>query len=135
MILAQEPDPPCKLRPEIPGALEAVVKKALAKERDARFADTRALAEALGPFAPAAAIAGERLAQIHREANANRLLRMAPSTATSPTLIRANRAPAAPAQEAPQLREKPDRSPIFWVAVGVVVGLPVAAAIAYFALH
>ena len=135
MILAQDPDPPRTLRPEIPEGLEAVLKKALAKEPDARWPDTRAFAQALAPFAPAAPIAGERLAQIHREANANRLVRMAPSTSTSPTLIRANRAPAAPSQPAPPLPEKPERSPFFWVAVGVLLGLPVAAAIAYFALR
>ncbi|MGW2632769.1 protein kinase domain-containing protein [Streptomyces chattanoogensis] len=46
--LAAEPVPPSRLRPELPPALDAVVARALSKDRADRFADASAMKEALG---------------------------------------------------------------------------------------
>jgi serine/threonine-protein kinase len=46
-IFSREPPPPRSIRPEIPEAVEAVVLKAMAKSRDARYEDAEAFAEAL----------------------------------------------------------------------------------------
>lgn len=55
----QEPRALRSLRPEVGDDLAAVVHRCLAKDPDARFADARALAEALAPFAKRAAAAGD----------------------------------------------------------------------------
>ena len=134
MILAQDPEVPSKLRRDVPAALDAVLFKALAKQASERYADTSALAAALLPFAAQEPIAGDRLARVVNEAAANRAVRQAPSTATSPTLIRPKRAVVA-AIAAASSQAPSERAPWMWVALGLLVGLPFAAAIAYFALR
>jgi serine/threonine-protein kinase len=52
-VLLEEPKPIRSGRPDVPEALEAVVKRALAKEPAARFPTVADLAGALLPFAPA----------------------------------------------------------------------------------
>ncbi|WP_053927044.1 protein kinase domain-containing protein [Streptomyces chattanoogensis] len=49
--LAAEPVPPSRLRPELPPALDAVVVKALSKDREDRFADASAMKTAVGEAA------------------------------------------------------------------------------------
>ncbi len=51
MIVADAPTPVSHLRPEISAELEAIVLRAVAKDREARYASLAELAEALGPFA------------------------------------------------------------------------------------
>ncbi len=48
----QEPGAPRAHRPDMPAALEAVILRALAKQPDARFADARAMADALTELRP-----------------------------------------------------------------------------------
>jgi serine/threonine protein kinase len=50
-IVTKEPPTLLELRPEIPQALSAVVRRCMAKERDERFASAAELAKALIPFA------------------------------------------------------------------------------------
>ena len=52
-LFTQEPERLAKLRPDLPEALCDAVHKALARERDDRFADALAMAEAIAPFADA----------------------------------------------------------------------------------
>ena len=134
MILAQEPEPPSTLRTDVPKELDALIARALSKRAGERYADTAAFAAALLPFAPPSPIGGERLARIVAEAHANRDARLAPSTTSSPTLIRPKRAVVA-AIAAASARPTEGHGPFFWLLVGLVAGLPFAAAIAYFALR
>jgi hypothetical protein len=131
LIVAQEPDPPSALRIGVPSELDGVVAKALAKKKEDRYPTVEALSEALLPWCPKEPIAGERLRAIVSETKANRDAGLIPSTGTSPTLIRPKRAVVA----ATTSSKAPPRSDLFWVLVGLVVGLPFAAAIAYFALR
>ncbi len=136
MIVAQDPAPPSKLRRDVPAALDVVVAKALAKQAAERYPDTAALEAALLPFSSGEPIAGERLAQIVHDAETNRAVRLAPSTASSPTLIRPKRAVAAAiARASSHPRGDEERRAWVWVLLGLLVGLPFAAAIAYFALR
>lgn len=50
-IATTRPVPPRQLRPDLDGALEAVIAKAMAKEVEARFQSAAELAAALAPFA------------------------------------------------------------------------------------
>ena len=50
-ILQDEPPPPRELRPDIPPAIEAVIRRALRKSRKDRFASAAEMAEELRPFA------------------------------------------------------------------------------------
>jgi eukaryotic-like serine/threonine-protein kinase len=50
-IVTDPPPPMCEFRTDIPTELEGIIRKALAKSVDDRFADVRALAAALAPFA------------------------------------------------------------------------------------
>jgi len=52
MIVADNPIPPRKLRPDLPEALEAVVLRSLEKQLDRRYQSVDELACALLPFAP-----------------------------------------------------------------------------------
>jgi serine/threonine-protein kinase len=54
-ILTVVPPAATQLAPALPAALDAVLARALAKDRDARFASAREFAQALEGFAPAAA--------------------------------------------------------------------------------
>jgi serine/threonine-protein kinase len=125
-ILLDDPEPPRALRPELPEELERIVLKALAKAPDGRYPSVEAMGRALQPFAAPAPIGGERLERVRREVISNRNIRLAPAGPTSPTVVRAHPAPAASARGAPRRRET---SPILWVAVGLLVGLPVAFAV------
>lgn len=51
MIVADAPTPVSHLRPEISAELEAVVLRAVAKDREARYSSLAEMAEALSPFA------------------------------------------------------------------------------------
>ena len=46
-ILSHQPEPPSRVRPELPAAFDAWMKKARAKKREERFASAAELAEAL----------------------------------------------------------------------------------------
>ncbi len=50
-ILQYEPVAPRELRPEIPPAIEAVIRRALRKSREQRFSSAAEMAEELRPFA------------------------------------------------------------------------------------
>jgi eukaryotic-like serine/threonine-protein kinase len=50
-ILSAPPAAPRQLRPELPVAVEAIIVKAIAQDRDERYASLEALIEALTPFA------------------------------------------------------------------------------------
>jgi serine/threonine protein kinase len=65
MIVSEPPLSMRLRRPEVPVQLEAVVKRCLEKDPDARFANVAELARALGPFAPErSAISIERVTRI-----------------------------------------------------------------------
>ncbi len=143
MIIAQEPEPIAAARPDVPPALAATVSKALAKRPADRYAGAGALAAALLPFA-GDGVHGERLARAVGEAATNRTARAEPSTTSSPTLIRPKRAmvmalAAASTYPAPAKAHASGRpgadDRARWLLIGVAVGLPFAAAIAYFALR
>jgi serine/threonine protein kinase len=63
-IFHEPPAPLGELRPELDPGLVRAVMRCLEKKPDDRFGDVKALAEALAPFAPAAAISAERVARI-----------------------------------------------------------------------
>ncbi|MEZ4447307.1 MAG: serine/threonine-protein kinase [Polyangiaceae bacterium] len=50
-VLTTEPERPRTIAPQIPEALEVVIQRAMAKDRDARFQSMAELGEALAPFA------------------------------------------------------------------------------------
>jgi serine/threonine-protein kinase len=56
-IIADPPRPLRAIRPELPAALEAIVGRALEKDRDRRFQDVGAFAAAIAPFGSAGAAA------------------------------------------------------------------------------
>jgi serine/threonine-protein kinase len=125
-IVAEQPERPRAIRRELPPGLEAVVLEALKKDPEERYATIDAMATALAPFAPAAPIAGERLEGLRREADSHRAIRLAPSTPRDPTVARPR--PPTPVST-------PERSPLVWVGLGLVVGLPVAFGIASLAMR
>ncbi len=59
-VLTLPAAPPSSKRPEVPAALDAVVARALARDRDARFPTARAFADAIVAAVPAAADAATR---------------------------------------------------------------------------
>src|SRR5690606_5560931 len=52
LVLHQSPAPPSAHRPEIPAELDAVIARCLEKDRELRFPDLGAFAEALGALGP-----------------------------------------------------------------------------------
>jgi eukaryotic-like serine/threonine-protein kinase len=130
-IFHEAPTPLSDLRPELEPDLVAAVMKCLAKKPEDRFADVRALADALVPFAPSASISAERVARIVSGSSAAMLARPSShSGATSSVvatrarnrwpllavavavagvavgwLVFATRSPPAPAAAAPSPRE------------------------------
>ena len=52
LVLNTDPALPSSLRPDLPRDLELIILRCLDKEADRRFADVRALMNALAPFAP-----------------------------------------------------------------------------------
>ncbi|WP_437538385.1 serine/threonine-protein kinase [Sorangium sp. So ce726] len=54
-VMTEEPPPPRSLNPEIPPGLEAVVQRAMAKQRESRHASMGELASELAPYEEAAA--------------------------------------------------------------------------------
>jgi serine/threonine-protein kinase len=48
--MIEEPPPVEKFRPDVPKAVSAVVRRAMAKERGVRFASAQEFADALGKF-------------------------------------------------------------------------------------
>jgi len=56
-VVADQPDPPAMLRPEVPPALEAAVMRCLEKSPARRFATASELAAAIAPFASPHAVA------------------------------------------------------------------------------
>ncbi|MEU9115140.1 protein kinase [Streptomyces sp. NPDC048483] len=94
--LAAEPVPPSQLRPELPAALDAVIVKALHKDRGDRFADASAMKAAVAEAARGRAAAAPRTPTTVDPAAG------APEAA-APTAAPAPEAPvAAPAAPAPQ---------------------------------
>ena len=133
-VLGNRPTPPSEVRPELPKAIDAIVARCLASDRDDRYEDVGELAEELAPFAGAAGAAlavrvvaardranTERRPKAIRAASAPAARSGAPSAAASPTVTTA--APAAPLA-AP----KPARSVAAAVSLLVLVLLVAAAA-------
>jgi serine/threonine-protein kinase len=102
-VLELDPPPPSKLNSEVPPAFDAVLRKALAKRRDDRFATAREFADALN-----AAAAGHALQ---------------PAAAASPSRPTAPSARARPSAGAGRLRSHIGLS----VAAGLGIGLPCSA--------
>ena len=55
-ILSATPPAPSQLDPALPAALDAVLARALARDKGARFGSAREFADALAPFAPEACV-------------------------------------------------------------------------------
>jgi hypothetical protein len=72
-ILGRDPEPPSARRREVPGALDAVVLRALGKARDDRFASWSEFAEALEPMLSEEDATASRLSDVE-EFNAMRRL-------------------------------------------------------------
>jgi serine/threonine-protein kinase len=89
--IMEEPPTPRRARKDLPGAVEAVILKALAKDPKARFDSARAMGEALRAALLAAGVPGEELPQMTRRKAAG----ARPAGAT-PTTLRAG--PAARAE-------------------------------------
>ena len=68
-VLVAHPTPILEKRPDLPDGLAAIVAKCLEKRADDRYADVRALADALAEFAPP-----------HSSATLERISRLAPGT-------------------------------------------------------
>src|SRR5262249_60029318 len=49
-VQTREPEPPCRLRPEVPGELAAICLRCLEKDGGRRYRSAAALAEALDHF-------------------------------------------------------------------------------------
>jgi serine/threonine-protein kinase len=63
-IFHEAPTPLATLRPDLDRDLCAIVMRCLQKRAEDRFADVRALAQALAPFAPSHSVSAERVARI-----------------------------------------------------------------------
>ncbi len=59
-VIHQAPIPPRRIRPEVPADLEAVILKAMAKDRNLRYATAQAFAEDLQRFLEGEAVAAQR---------------------------------------------------------------------------
>jgi eukaryotic-like serine/threonine-protein kinase len=93
-VLREEPVPPCELNLSLPAALDAVMKKALAKQPGQRFLNGREFAQALQ-----AAIAGQAEAPVapavHEHAAAARAAQQTPIQEATPPAVAAPRSRAA----------------------------------------
>ncbi|HEY6881146.1 MAG TPA: serine/threonine-protein kinase, partial [Polyangiales bacterium] len=69
-VLHNEPPPFAELGITVPGGLEEVLRKALSKSRDQRYASVAAFAEAIGPYAPDDSISISRILQIRPSSEA-----------------------------------------------------------------
>ncbi len=72
-VLVAHPPPILEKRPDLPDGLVAIVAKCLEKRADDRYADVRALADALAEFAPP-----------HSSATLERISRLAPGASRAP---------------------------------------------------
>jgi len=136
-VLAEDPCPIPQLRPETPAALVAAVARALARERDQRWATAPMFARALSPFGSFSVLGG--LANVQREVGSlsqiSSPLRMStPSTPMQPQSIpgmfdpyeTSRRQAAVKGWTKQQSRKRQERS----VMLGVVAALFLAASAA-----
>jgi len=103
------------VRPELPAEIDAVVARCLAKDPGARFRDVAELARALAPLSPESSRSVERVSRVLGEPAPDEA--SASASARSDTGWGATRAAGVPR-----------RSPVAWIAVGVLgVGAAVVA--------
>jgi serine/threonine-protein kinase len=135
MIAADAPVPLSHLRPDVPQELEAVVLRALAKDREVRYSNLAEFAEALGPFASEEGQESvARIAKVLGRRTATRSLPPAlPGAAPRPSaIVHVARPPAkaAPVVEAPRGGRR-------WAELALTgAGLAAAGALGvFFAVH
>ncbi|HSS71460.1 MAG TPA: serine/threonine-protein kinase [Casimicrobiaceae bacterium] len=127
-VLKEEPLAPSTLNVQLSPAMDAVVRKALAKNADERFQTAREFAEAIRAAAPGAAVP---VAAATPVGNADPTLITGPATAASGAPTPADREPASPrAAAAATAPVKPSRTPV--VATLVVAGVIALGAGAWF---
>ncbi len=123
--VSEAPKPPTAMKPDLPGALDAAVLKALAKDPAARYRDAeefRAALSAVAAAAPAAAPAhppAEPLPEAPAEQKA-----AAAAASSSGTTVAAPQEPAAPARPAAAAVEPPPGVPQRTPAVPPAEGPP-----------
>ena len=133
MIAADAPVPLSHLRPDVPMELEAVVLRAVAKEREARYANLAEFGEALRPFASEAGYESiARIAKALGRCVARPSPPPLPSSQRSKAIVHVARPPAAhtPAAEAPVNTRR-------WAELALTAaGLAAAGALGvFFAVH
>jgi len=117
------PEPPSRVRPELPAALDALIAQAIAKSPDQRFSSARAMAAAIASVLSQLPGATERIAVTPFAPT--RSERVAPDRDEPPTAIERPVRDAAPAAPVPS----PRRSR-WWVVAGVAAAGVVGATIA-----
>jgi beta-lactam-binding protein with PASTA domain len=129
--LSTAPEPPSARRPEVPGALDQIVLRALAKDPDERYQTAEEMDAELARVSeglPVSAETAEAATQVL--AGAGTIDTAATAISKAPTVVTPPRAPAAPPPYRPPSRgyyyeEPPPRSRPFWpwlVALLLVLG-------------
>jgi hypothetical protein len=145
-VATEQPRPPRALAPEVPAALSDFILRLLAKKPDERPASARDVANALEGLErrdqtqvlpepnPQAAPRSARKMAPPAAPPAPRSARKMPAPAAPPAPRSARKMPAPPPRPAAAAEEEPAPTPRRWapVLVGVVVGLGLLAAGAYF---
>jgi serine/threonine-protein kinase len=115
---------PRRLRPELPGAVAAVILRALQKDPAARFESAAAMADALADAGAAAGSPGEATAVLPVVAGA-----AAPALAAAPGAAAPRR--TRPPGPAPRVRYPRPLAPRLWAGVVVVVAVAALALLAW----
>jgi len=134
MIAADPPVPLTHLRPEVPVELEAVVQRAVAKDREARYSNLAEFAEALRPFASEEGDESiQRITKVLARRPTRSLPPPLPGAPRSNAIVHVARSSKAPAAVAPSSPSKTRR----WTELALTgAGLAAAGALGvFFAMH
>ena len=125
-VLKEEPLPPTTLNVQLPAAMDAVVRKALAKRADERFQTAQEFADALRGAAPTAAASAMAIPATATPATVLPDVAATPAGHADPTIITAPMPPAPPAAVATRATAQPPAAPAVTTKATHGLGMPIA---------
>ena len=125
-VLKEEPLPPTTLNVQLPAAMDAVVRKALAKRADERFQTAQEFADALRGAAPTAAASAMAIPATATPTTVLPDVAATPAGHADPTIITAPMPPAPPAAVATRATAQPPAAPAVTTKATHGLGMPIA---------